>query len=325
MEEIWKPITSVNVKTPDGRYRYEVSNLGRVRSVAHQLKSGLDSPEKIMKVSRDGIINFSIRGSGTFGVAVSRLVAEAFVPNPNWYSFISYKDGDAGNWNANNLVWCESRAASQGGRPVLRCNANGDVVERYTSVNNAVTRTGFAESAIRACIRNPRRTTGGDFWKWDTEAEVSPVCRSKKKDIKVEDVSTKGAIETRQYTKDGVLVKVWPSAKAAAAALGVSASSISGVCSPKYKHRKCLGYFWRKATDDEFGEKVGLSPVAAPKVRQYGEDGSFIAEFDTPLEAFRETGINNSSISYACRSDKLVKCGGFFWRYSDNDEFRVQA
>lgn len=47
--------------------------------------------------------------SGTYNIALDRLVAVKFVPNPNAYTYIKHKDGDRQNCKAENLEWVEKR------------------------------------------------------------------------------------------------------------------------------------------------------------------------------------------------------------------------
>lgn len=317
MEEVWKSCVSVGVRVPDGRYKYEVSNLGRVRSIAYTAETGLDVKEKLLKISGDGLIHVVI-DKRSRGFLVSRLVAEAFVPNPDGYSTVGYKDGDCSNWAVDNLEWRKNASSSCYGRCLYKKNPSGEIVAEYASVALAARETGYAESAIRACLRDQSRTTAGYYWEYVTEPVSRPVSRAKRRSLSPEDVSTFGAIETRQYTATGKLVKVWPSAKVAAITLGFNPASVSSACARK---QKLKGYLWRKATDDEFAEANGLSVKSSPKVRQYSLDGEFIAEYSTPIEASYATDISNSFISAACRGNTPgKKAGGFLWRYSDNDE-----
>ena len=82
MREIWKPVVGY-----EGLY--EVSNLGRVRRV------------KIIEPSRKkhGYMQISLTGSD--GVRKSfrlhRLVAEAFIPNPDGKPQVNHKDEDTEN------------------------------------------------------------------------------------------------------------------------------------------------------------------------------------------------------------------------------------
>ena len=94
MEEIFK-----DVKGYEGYY--EVSNLGRVRSTSYKgtriLKSSLKSRYKIVVFCINQIKVHKL---------VHRLVAEAFIPNPNNYSVVNHIDGNRKNNEVSNLEWC---------------------------------------------------------------------------------------------------------------------------------------------------------------------------------------------------------------------------
>ena len=95
MQEIWKPIEAV-----DGKY--EVSNLGQVRSVARK-KPLVFQHYPYMSNGRPFIV---IQGCGMRkAMFVSRLVAEAFVENPLGFNYVNEKDGDIMNCRADNLEW----------------------------------------------------------------------------------------------------------------------------------------------------------------------------------------------------------------------------
>ena len=88
-EEIWKPVEGYD-------HPYEVSNLGRVRG-----------PRGINGVYDNGIIVYvNLRKDGvTKNIALKRLVAEAFVPNPKNLRFVRIKNGNARDVRPENLEW----------------------------------------------------------------------------------------------------------------------------------------------------------------------------------------------------------------------------
>lgn len=109
MKEIWKPI-----RGHEGSY--EVSNLGRVRSVDRDRLYGggrnkpyvRHLPGKVLRQFLDGKGNYlhvSLGGNSPCK-NVHRLVAEAFVPNPNGYLEINHIDENKRNNSADNLEWC---------------------------------------------------------------------------------------------------------------------------------------------------------------------------------------------------------------------------
>lgn len=79
---------------------YEVSNLGRVRSL---ISNGL-----ILKQSKDknGYHVVSLKRKS---FRVHRLVAIAFIPNPNDLEQVNHKDEDKSNNTVHNLEWCDTK------------------------------------------------------------------------------------------------------------------------------------------------------------------------------------------------------------------------
>lgn len=108
--EIWK-----DVKGYEGLYK--VSNKGRVKSYSRYEEG------RILKQ------NLNVGGYYVVGLTkdrknvpktVHRLVAEAFIPNPNNYPVINHKDEVKTNNNVDNLEWCT----------VLYNNTYGDKLKR---------------------------------------------------------------------------------------------------------------------------------------------------------------------------------------------------
>lgn len=118
MEEIWKDVEGF-----EGLYK--ISNLGRIKNVEHfvtrsyirngiQITDKLLIKEKILRVQekyrenkKDTYYGYSLRKDGKYyNVLIHRLVAKAFVPNPNNYTIVNHKDCDTHNNISTNLEWC---------------------------------------------------------------------------------------------------------------------------------------------------------------------------------------------------------------------------
>lgn len=105
MGEIWKDIQNYEGS-------YQVSNYGRVKSLSRVDSRGNKRNEKILKLDKDrqGYKNVYLCKNGKRKFyQVHRLVANAFIPNPNNYPQVNHKDENPSNNNINNLEWCTAK------------------------------------------------------------------------------------------------------------------------------------------------------------------------------------------------------------------------
>ena len=132
MQEIWK-----DIKNYEGIY--QVSNLGRVRSLTRKVKTfnGLRTTKgqllKPLKTNRNYFRVDLKQNQKNKYISIHRLVAEAFIPNPNNYPVINHIDGDTSNNKIDNLEWCTQshniKEAYRAGRakPTSGCFKKGHI------------------------------------------------------------------------------------------------------------------------------------------------------------------------------------------------------
>lgn len=142
MKEVWKQIKDY----PE----YEVSNLGRVRK-GTKLRTKLPRSDGYRTVNIEGLNKY-----------VHRLVAEAFLPNPQNLPCVNHKDENKSNNSVNNLEWCDySYNARYSYAVKVKCLETGKV---YDCITDAVKDTGISHSHISKCSRGIEKTAGGYHW-----------------------------------------------------------------------------------------------------------------------------------------------------------------
>lgn len=150
---------------------YEVSDLGRVR------RNG-----KILKPYKDtwGYLSVSLSKNGIRRVvSVHRLVAYAFIPNPNNYPQINHRDENKTNNAVENLEWCtceynqnygtrNERISEKNSKPVLQFDLQGNFIREWPSGLKVEEETGIDSGSISKCCqgRYGFKTAGSFIWKF---------------------------------------------------------------------------------------------------------------------------------------------------------------
>lgn len=155
--EVWQDVVGyVNL--------YEVSNLGRVRS----LKC---SNYRYLKqyLKNDGYVSVNLVKRRKFRKHnLDIIVAKAFIPNPNNYKMVKHKDNNKMNNCVDNLEWCEGVVSMRRKhKQVQQIDiSTNEVINTFNSVIDAQHTTGCNQSNIIRCCKGKYKTTGGYKWSY---------------------------------------------------------------------------------------------------------------------------------------------------------------
>ena len=182
--EIWRPIKGYEDL-------YEVSNLGRVRSLDRYYPDMIKMPNgalapyvrkgKIMKSfvqPKTGYVIICLRNLKRKNKLLHRLVAEAFVPNPNNLPEVNHKDEDKTNNCASNLEWCDGiynklygtareRINAKRSKGIEQLTLDGQHVAFYQSAAVAYRMSNgkFHPSSIYMVVNGQKKTAYGYQWR----------------------------------------------------------------------------------------------------------------------------------------------------------------
>lgn len=192
MIEIWKEIKGFEKL-------YEVSTFGRIKRLPKKVhNNGLKNKNKYF-ISKEKIIKTSNISKGYKGVTltkdkkrypkkVHRLVAEAFIPNPENKSQVNHKDGNKANNKIDNLEWCTNKEnvihayklglnsilklTEAKKKPIILINDKNNKIKEYNSIKEAAQELNLYNSNISKVCNGKLKHTGGyafifrkDFYK----------------------------------------------------------------------------------------------------------------------------------------------------------------
>lgn len=162
MDEIWKDV-------PGYEGLYLVSNTGKIFSL--RCKRCLTQ-----STDRGGYMRVPLSSDKKKFWSVHRLVAMAFIPNPDNLPEVNHKDENTTNNHEENLEWCTrkynanygtamKRMAATNSKPVEQMKG-GEVVKRWESIKAAGEDTGFDRGNISKCCTGKSRTYKGYEWRF---------------------------------------------------------------------------------------------------------------------------------------------------------------
>lgn len=155
---------------------YEVSSCGQIKSLR---KGALLTPHKI-----NGYYVIRLCKNGKMkNHKVHRLVAIAFIPNPENKAFVDHIDTNRSNNRVENLRWVtrqenydnpisQKRQKESVSRDVLQYDLNGNLLNVFSSITEASKITGCRITAIQQVCCGHTYTSNGYIWRYKDEADT---------------------------------------------------------------------------------------------------------------------------------------------------------
>lgn len=355
--EVWKPVWFIQNDVEVYTDFYEVSNLGHVRKLAY-----VDGVIKYFyprtSVLVGGYIRVTLYLDGEkYNCFVHRLVAYAFIPNPNKLPQVNHRDEVPGNNCAYNLEWCTqaynnnygtrcARMSESMKKPVRKYAFNGKLLCEYTSCLDAALASSCSASIISHCCLGYMVSAAEAVWRSSDDDELFVMDECERRSLFK--LLRQRRKEVRKYSLEGVFISGALLMTSAANSLNVPVDSVRSCC--VRRRGSSGGFTWRFADYDELADRPGnralieefyrqgelvagvescsqsqekLGKRGRKGVRQYSLDGMLVAEYESVTQAARslDNGKSLSDISSICRRvDGRVICKGFIFRFTDTDD-----
>lgn len=169
---------------------YQINQFGEIRTLKNSPKLKKYDVLKPQISKRNGYVYQMLYKNGKEKLLrVHRLVAMAFLPNPNNLPQVNHKDGNKQNNSVDNLEWCEQsdnmKHAYKNGlqtpsenqrKAIINTNKlkqkkvcqikDGEVINTFSGISEASRQTKISISCISRCCNLKRKSTNGYEWRF---------------------------------------------------------------------------------------------------------------------------------------------------------------
>lgn len=238
-DEIWKPVKSLNsiCKTKE----FYANQYGHIK-IVNQVRRQYAIYRSFNHNSR-GYARICTRiNEKTKNFSIHRLVAEAWIPNPNNLPFINHKDQNKSNNEISNLEWCNNkynstymdariRAGRSNRKYILQYDLEGNFIARHFGLVECAKNTNCSKSDVSNCCKGRVFQAKGNIFIYEKNGFPLEYYLAGKRHWKV-----------LQYDANGI-VNTFDTIRQAAICTGIDDSSICKVLNNQMN--TAGGYIWR--------------------------------------------------------------------------------
>lgn len=213
------------------------------------------------------------------------------------------------------------RGISLKGKKVYQFNLNGNFIKTYKSIKEAEQTYLIFNSQMGKHIRLHTPFLG---YLWGFESDITIIDNIPKLNYEYKERVYSYSKIVYQFNINGDYIKQYSSIKEAEKSIGASLGTLGKAIK---EQRKFLGYLWGCNDDITIVNNIPTLNYKYERklhknyktVYMFNSNGSFIKKYNCPLEASKETNVNNKYITRAARIWN-TSCG-YYWRYENGIGF----